>query len=756
MAPPSSRGLSIPGLPTHGNRVRAIAGEEKSPSHKKPITKVQSWPADADKPLAAARGISCRIQLAEPHVYVYGLKAANRDIAAHQFPPAIIRGKLILKVEKATKIKAVTLNFFGQQRTEWPECKSTFNVSTFPPEFTQHHDEKRLKYQVLPFFNALLPTQDDGYGAQCSYALEDRGPTASSLKIDPALSEALSKVMEGSKNKPRPVLTAREQKVLQRRLSCSTVISENEQSSGASTRRLGSAPQTGYKIFPPGVYEYSFEITLDHRCPETMNLPMGSVHWRLESLVERHGAFKTSLRGKQEVLVVRAPQVNAEDHLLEPISFTQSYDEVICHVLVQGSAFPIGGKMPVVFTFTPLEKVEVRAVWISILEETRYHCHNGLHSKDGAKREVKVFEKRAGKPISEEYEGVDVRFSEGGELSPEQRVVARAQAESLRRQVSAVTGVAAEPLPEAGDNLLGDIDLGLDHFIGQTVMEVDLQLPTCEQMRKSASKILHPSSNFPKATNVEHFFYLRLAKLKPDESGVPRKVEFTKGFAVNITLLSCLATLARTTLPIYCDHSNPGAPTQTAECGCPNANTINTSTLTTASRNDLLAGFSNIGGPNPPVAPVGPGDNSTPRIRPIQMLRYPSYAPPPFDADQPPPSVSSPPPNYDNVVGTPSHDGLADYFTRMANVYDVDQGAVESGDEDDDALESESETGSESKIRRNISRSGRVYVSNPRSPGPGALSHSMEINRDFMFRRELVDTMSRPRGAEPGDDTSRA
>jgi hypothetical protein len=70
--------------------------------------------------------------------------------------------------------------------------------------------------------------------------------------------------------------------------------------------------------------------------------------------------------------------------------------------------------------------------------------------------------------------------------------------------VSLATGVAPEPLPEAGDNLLGDLDLGLDHFISQTVMEVDLQLPTCEQMRKDTSKILHPSSSF-KSSHVEHF-----------------------------------------------------------------------------------------------------------------------------------------------------------------------------------------------------------------------------------------------------------
>lgn len=368
----------------------------------------------------------------------------------------------------------------------------------------RHHEERGLEYQVLPFFNALLPTEDDGYGAQCSYVLDDQGPTTSSLRIDPALSDALTKVMDQNKKRPKPVLTAREQK----RQSYSSVRSNSfgtEQPSGALTRQLASTPQTGYKVFPPGVYEYSFAITLDHRCPETMNLPMGSVHWRLESLVERSGPFRANLRGKQEVLVVRAPQVHAEDHLLEPTTFIQNYDELICHVLIQGGAFPIGGKIPIIFTFTPLEKVEVRAIWISIVEETKYFCKNGLHSKKGAQREVRLLEKRAGQPISEEYAGVDVRFPEGGELSPERRTQARAQAESLRRRVSTVTGNIPEPLPAAGSNLLGDIDLGLDHFVGQTVMEADLQLPTCEQMRKSTSKILHPSSSFKKSTEVKHF-----------------------------------------------------------------------------------------------------------------------------------------------------------------------------------------------------------------------------------------------------------
>lgn len=50
--------------------------------------------------------------------------------------------------------------------------------------------------------------------------------------------------------------------------------------------------------------------------------------------------------------------------------------------------------------------------------------------------------------------------------------------------------------------------------------------------------------------------------------------------------------------------------------------------------------------------------------RPIHMLRAPSFNPPSFDEIEAPPPLVTPPPLYDNVIGTPSHDGLADYFAR--------------------------------------------------------------------------------------------
>jgi hypothetical protein len=36
--------------------------------------------------------------------------------------------------------------------------------------------------------------------------------------------------------------------------------------------------------------------------------------------------------------------------------------------------------------------------------------------------------------------------------------------------------------------MLGDIDLGLEQFLGQTEIEMNVQLPTCEMMEKDRTK----------------------------------------------------------------------------------------------------------------------------------------------------------------------------------------------------------------------------------------------------------------------------
>lgn len=141
-----------------------------------------------------------------------------------------------------------------------------------------------------------------------------------------------------------------------------------------------------------------------------------------------------------------------------------------------------------------------------------------------------------------------------------------------------------------------------------------------------------------------------------------------------LTLLSCRATQANITLPEYSapDETNVG---RQHVCGCPNSAMSNVSPIHSASEVVTL-GSLGLDGPAdtaevfPPPSLARPAQahlstNAAAGVqRPIHMLRNPSYNPPAFDAEEPPPPLATPPPLYDNIVGTPSHDGLADYFAR--------------------------------------------------------------------------------------------
>jgi hypothetical protein len=88
--------------------------------------------------------------------------------------------------------------------------------------------------------------------------------------------------------------------------------------------------------------------------------------------------------------------------------------------------------------------------------------------------------------------------------------------------------------------------------------------------------------------------------------------------------------------------------------------------------------------------------------RPIHLLRAPSFNPPAFEDEDPPPALITPPPQYDSIA-SPTH-GLADYFARLSDTYDSDDG--------DDS-------------RAN----GRVNV--PLTPG-GRVNRSMDLTRTWV------------------------
>jgi hypothetical protein len=89
---------------------------------------------------------------------------------------------------------------------------------------------------------------------------------------------------------------------------------------------------------------------------------------------------------------------------------------------------------------------------------------------------------------------------------------------------------------------------------------------------------------------------------------------------------------------------------------------------------------------------------------------------------EPPPPLleplKTPPPLYDDIIGTPSVNGLADYFHRRGLAFD---------DEDE-----EEDTDDEGRNR--VMYRGRVNVPTP----GGRINRSMDIDRNFMFNAQAL------------------
>jgi hypothetical protein len=231
---------------------------------------------------------------------------------------------------------------------------------------------------------------------------------------------------------------------------------------------------------------------------------------------------------------------------------------------------------------------------------------------------------------------------------------------------------------------------------------------------------------------------MRISRVDSENPGKRRHFEISIDSPISI--LSCRATQANLALPEY-SGSNAGIVGQQRVCGCPNAAMSSISPASSTGSVPTLDNMNRAESPFPPETARADlarppqahlATNAAAGVqRPIHFLRNPSYNPPAFDAEEPPPPIATPPPGYEQVVGTPSHDGLADYFARYVNDFSVNpeldsDERYRLGEYEDDHVDTDDED------MNRVTTRGRVNVANPRTPG-GRIARSMDIDRNFMF-----------------------
>lgn len=445
---------------------------------------ITSLVTEVPKPVASGSGVTCSILLAEPNIFLSGFDHDSNGNRQGQSGTALLRGRLQLRVSKNVKIKAVQLKLLGRARTEWPEG--------IPPLKQDLFEEESLRTQVLTFFNAMNEGWECDYGNQCTYKLKNTSPNGSSTNLvsRPIASSTLSPYPRG--------MTAKEMK----RLSLQSVQSRSFNKSDTSV--LTTTQAKGYRVFYPGTYDYSFELPIDHHQLETTKLQHGSVKWELHATVDRAGAFKPNLHGMKEVSIVRVPdQLSLE--MTEPISISRQWEDQLHYdIIISGKSFPIGSKIPIAFKLTPLAKVQVHKLKVFVTESIEYWTSDKRVTRKDPGRKILLLEKSAGKPLDAVWSSSELRTIRGGELTAEQRREARELAARRRATDASRRNGAADPLPEPTDNLLGELDLGLESYWGSTEIEANVQIPTCEMMAKNKELRLNPDCSW-KNVNVFHW-----------------------------------------------------------------------------------------------------------------------------------------------------------------------------------------------------------------------------------------------------------
>ena len=223
--------------------------------------------------------------------------------------------------------------------------------------------------------------------------------------------------------------------------------------------------QKGYRTFTPGDYIYNFELPIDSRLPETIDVDLGHVKYLLEATVERAGAFRSNLVGSREVTFIRAPAEGSLEQV-EPIAISRTWEDQLHYdIVISGKSFPLGSSVPIAFKLTPLAKVQLHRIKVFVTENIQYFTANKRVHRLEPVRKIQLFEKRADSKSVSAYPGSQVRITAGGGIAYDSRT------EAARGN---------EDVPRDRTNLLGNLESGAE--VGPTEMEFNVQLPSCHDM----------------------------------------------------------------------------------------------------------------------------------------------------------------------------------------------------------------------------------------------------------------------------------
>lgn len=347
-----------------------------------------------DTPQALLLSVQVFIVPAEKHLFLQGFKPAEYETR----PPSLLRGCLVIRILKPVKIKLVTLQFKGIQRTEWPEG--------IPPKRQQYSEINDLVSHTWPFYHA--DTHSASHGADFVRPLPKNTRKSHDDISHLSLTDAAHSTTEF--HPPRDTARGFAASLINRATSprgvspspvpgitpVSSMADLTSVLSASSAADVNLSGDSKPGSFSPGDYVYNFEHPIPALSPETVDANFGRVTYHLEAHIIRMGAFKTNLTARLPISVVRIPSDNSVEEN-EPIFIDRDWeDQLRYEILVGTKAVILDTYVPISFKFIPLYgKVALHRIRVFITENCNYYCHNKTVHRAEPTRKFLLLEHKA-------------------------------------------------------------------------------------------------------------------------------------------------------------------------------------------------------------------------------------------------------------------------------------------------------------------------------------------------------------------------
>lgn len=329
----------------------------------------------------------------EDTLFVQGFKPVEYELR----PPCLLRGLLVLRVLRPTKIKSITLNFKGTMKTDWPEG--------IPPKRNLYEEHTDLVQHSWPFFQ--LETNPENHGAHIYVPGVKKGSDeALTMNFDAGSSQLGNGHYSHSPKPPLETASSFAANLIKRATSPLGIPQSPSLTPVTSSSDLysvmsapGDSSKPGY--FATGDYVYNFEHLIPALSPESIKATFGNVHYYLEAVVSRQGTFKPVLKGKLPINLVRVPMENSVEEN-EPIVIERDWDDHLRYeIIVASKSVVLDSYLPLSLKFIPLHgKVALHRIRVFIIEECNYYCNNKKVHRSEPSRKFLLLEHKASKAHS--------------------------------------------------------------------------------------------------------------------------------------------------------------------------------------------------------------------------------------------------------------------------------------------------------------------------------------------------------------------